>query len=177
VQTGDAMPGGRPTDYDPDFHPANIIELMKEQGYTAVQVVRDWDIDITTLHEWCAAHPEFSKAYTRAKNYRTAWWMDKAQQGIFTGENEHFDSRLFGLMMKYNGVNLDERIVKLPQLVDCKSFSEQATCIIGALAVGKITINEANSIVDIIGKASKIDEVSELRKMLEEIETARKQGL
>jgi transposase-like protein len=170
------MAAGRPTDYDPDFHPQEIIKLMKEQGYTAVQVVRDWNICTDTLSEWCVQHPEFSAAYTRAKNYRTAWWMDKAQQGIFTGDGEHFDSRLFGLMMKYNGVNMDERIIKLPQLVDCKSFSEQATCIMGALAVGKITLGEANGYVDIIGKMAKIDEVTDLRRMLEEIELARKQG-
>lgn len=170
------MAGGRPTDYDPTFHPAEIIRLMKDHGYAAVQVARDWDVCISTLHEWCAVHPEFSKAYTRAKGHRTAWWLDKAQQGILTGEGEHFDSRLFGLMMKYNGVNMDERTVKLPQLVECKNFGEQAACIVGALAVGTITINEANGMVDIIGKMAKIDEVTELRRMLEEIEVARKQG-
>ena len=78
--------------------------------------------------------------------------------------------------MRYDGVNLDERKIKLPELAACKTFKEQATCIIGALASGALTIKEANGIVDIIGKAARIDEVTELRRMLEEIEVARKQG-
>lgn len=167
---------GRPTDYREDFHPEELIRLMRDHGYAVVQVARDWDICVDTMYEWCKAHPIFSEAFTRAKGHRTAWWLDKAQQGIFTGDGEHFDSRLFGLMMKYNGVNMDERNIKLPQLLDCKNFGEQATCIMGALGAGKITINEANGIVDIIGKIAKIDEVTELRRMLEEIEVARKQG-
>ncbi len=170
------MAGGRPTDYDPEFHPAEIIRLMKDRGYTAVQVVRDWDIDIRTLNEWDAVHEEFSLAYTRAKNYRTAWWMDKAQQGVHTGEGEKFDSRLFGMIMRYDGINMDERRVKLDALASCKTFSEQTTCIIGALASGKITIKEANGMVDIIGKTAKIEEVTELRKMLEEIEESIRHG-
>jgi hypothetical protein len=170
------MAGGRPTDYDPDFHPQEIVKLMRDEGLTDVEVAERWDVVVETLWEWKQVHPEFSKASTRARQYRKAWWLAKGKQGLFTGEGEKFDSRLFGMMMKYDGINLDERLVALPTLAECKSFGEQATCIIGALACGKITINEANSMVDIIGKAAKIDEVTELRKKLEEIELAIRQG-
>ncbi len=170
------MATGRPTLYDPEFHPKEIIRLMRDYGYTAVQVVRDWEIDIRTLNEWENVHKDFSLAYTRAKHYRTAWWMDKAQQGILTRDGVNFNAQLFSQVMRYDGINLDERIVKLPKLADCKTFAEQSTCIIGALACGKITIKEANGMVDIIGKAARIDEVTELRRMLEEIDEARKQG-
>ncbi len=170
------MPGGRPTDYNPDFHPQEVIRLMKEYGLTDVEVAMQWDVTVETLWAWRQANPEFLNASTRARQYRKAWWLSQAKRGLFTGDGEKFDSRLFGMMMKYDGINLDERIVKLPTLSECKSFTEQATCIMGALASGKITINEASGYVDIIGKMAKIDEVTELRKMLEEIEVARKQG-
>lgn len=170
------MPAGRPTDYNPEFHPQEIIRLMRDEGLTDVEVAALWDVVVETLWEWRQVHPEFSKACTRARQYRKAWWIAKGRKGMLTSSDERFDSRLFAMMMKYDGINLDERIVKLPQLVDCKTFSEQSTCIIGALAAGTLTINEANGIVDIISKAAKIDEVTELRRMLEEIETARKQG-
>jgi hypothetical protein len=149
---------------------------MKEEGLTDVEVAALWDIVVETLADWRREHKEFSLASTRARQYRKAWWFKKGKQGLFTGEGEKFDSRLFGMMMKYDGINLDERMVKLPALADCKTFNEQATCIIGALASGAITISEANSMVDIIGKAAKIDEVTELRRKLEEIELAIKQG-
>src|SRR5690349_15531631 len=170
------MPGGRPTDYDPNFHPNEIIRLMRDEGWTDVEVARAWDIVVETLWEWRQVHPEFSKASTRARQYRKAWWLAKGREGMFTSEGEKFDSRLYGMMMKYDGINLDERVVKLPALAECKTFGEQSTCIMGALAAGAITISEANGIVDIVGKMARIDEVTELRRMLEEIEIARKQG-
>lgn len=170
------MTAGRPTDYRPDFHPAEIVSLMQDEGLTDVEVAMRWDVVVETLWEWRQTHPEFSNACTRARQYRKAWWLAKGREGLFTSDGEKFDSRLFGMMMKYDGINLDERVIKLPQLADCKTFAEQATCVIGALASGAISITEANGIVDIIGKAARIDEVTELRRMLEEIEVARKQG-
>ena len=164
---------GRPTKYRKSFHPKELIRLMKDHGYWRCQVVRDWEIDETTFMEWCKKHPEFSKAYTRAKQYRKAWMLDQQQRGLF---HEDFNDRAFGAMMKWSGETMDERIVPLPSLAECKTFSEQATVIMGALACGKITLNEANKYVDIIGKVAKIDEVTELRRMLEEIELSRKQG-
>lgn len=165
-----SAPVGRPSNYNPEFHPQEIIKLMKEQGYTSVQVVRDWEIDISTLHEWLSVHPEFSKAYTRAKQYRRAWWVDQGQRGLFTYDDQKFDSRLFGMMMKYDGINLDERIVKLPELANCKTFSEQSTVICGALACGRITVKEAQGYVDVIATCAKIEEVTELKQKLKEIE-------
>jgi len=164
---------GQPTKYKPDFHPQEMLRLMKEQGYWRCQLCRDWDIDDATFQEWLAVHPLFSSSYTRGKQYRKAWMLDQQQRGLF---HEDFNDRVFGAMMKWSGESYDERIVKLPELAACKTFSEQATCIIGALACGKITLKEANGYVDVIGKISRIDEVTELRRMLEEIESARKQG-
>lgn len=162
---------GRPTDYKPDFHPKEIIRLMKEEGKTAVQVARDWDITEETLSEWRRVHKEFSEAYIRAKHYRRAWWIDMGQRGLVTEDNVRFDSRLYAMMMKYDGVNLDERKVKVPELASCKTFSEQATVICGALACGKITPKEAQTMVDVISICAKIEEVTELRNKLEAIET------
>lgn len=167
------MAAGRPTDYNPDFHPAELVRLMKDSGYWRCQVCRDWDIDDSTFTEWCNVHPAFSSAYTRAKQYRKAWMLDQQLKGLF---HEDFNDRAFGAMMKWSGETYDERVVKLPELATCKNFNEQATVIIGAVACGKITIKEAGSYIDIISKVSKIDEVTELRRMLEEITERQKQG-
>jgi hypothetical protein len=164
------MARGRPTDYKPDFHPKEIIRLMREEGLTTVEVAEKWDVCVDTLTEWRHKHKTFSSAYTRAKQYRKAWWLKAGRSGLFTEGEVKFDSRLFGLMMKYDGINLDERIVKLPELANCKTFSEQATVICGALACGRITIKEAQGYVDVISICAKIDEVTNLRDKLEAIE-------
>ena len=165
------MPAGQPTKYNPNFHPDEIIRLMKEEGKTSVQVARDWDVTEETLSEWRRVHKEFSEASRRAKHFRRAWWIDKGQKGLFTPGDVKFDSRLYCMMMKYDGINLDERIVKLPELAECKTFSEQATVICGALACGKITVKEAQGYVDVISICARIEEVTELRRKLEEIES------
>jgi transposase-like protein len=170
------MAGGRPPIYDANFHPDEIIRLMKEEGLTDVEVACRWDIVVETLWEWRQSHPEFSKASTRARQYRKAWWMEKGRQGLLTSDGEKFDSRLFGMMMKYDGINMDERTVALPELIACKTFAEKSDCILNALAVERINITEANGIVDIIGKTAKIDEITELRRMLEEVQERQKAG-
>jgi len=170
------MAGGQPTKYNPDFHPEEIIRLMKDYGKTAVQVARDWDIDVETLNEWQRVHKEFSVASKRAKQFRRAWWIDKGHQGMFTVGDVKFDSRLYGMMMRYDGMNLDERVVPLPELANCKTFSEQATCILGAVASGRITVKEAQGYISIVGMAAKVEEVTELKRLLTEIQESRNAG-
>lgn len=170
------MPAGRPPIYDPEFHPEEIIRVMRDEGKTTVEVACDWDITTRVINLWAKEHPEFLLAYARAQEYRKAWWLKRGRDGLLTYGDEKFDSRLFSLMMKYDGINLDERIVKLPALAECKTFAEQSTVICGALASGKITIKEAQGYVDVIATMAKIDEVTELRRMLEEIEKVTKSG-
>ena len=169
-------PGGRPPIYNANFHPDEIIRLMRDEGLFAVEIAKEWDIDANTLPEWAKTYPEFSVAYNRAKQLRTAYWLKIGRSGIVTNTGTNFNAQLYSQIMKYDGNNMDERVVQLPELATCKTFCEQSTVIQGALACGKITLKEANSYVDIIGKMAKIDEVTELRQMLEEIEVARKQG-
>lgn len=161
---------GRPTDYKPDFHPKEIVKLMRDEGLTTVEVAERWDVTVETLSEWRRVHKEFSDASTRAKQYRRAWWLKMGRSGLYSTDDARFDSRLYALMMKYDGVNLDERVVKLPELASCKTFSEQATVICGALACGKITPKEAQTMVDVIAACAKIEEVTDLRAKLEAIE-------
>lgn len=167
------MPAGQPSLYDPDYHPKYVIEKMRNEGYIVEEFCSDWDIGISTFYDWRAAHPEFSEAYTRGQQYRKARNKRILDHGLYA---ESFNERAYAMLLRYSGETIDERIVALPELAPCKTFSEQGAVILGALACGKITLKEANGYVDIVGKLAKIDEVTELRRMLEEIETAKKQG-
>lgn len=80
------------------------------------------------------------------------------------------------MMMRYDGSNTDERTVDLPELAECKTFNEQMRCVLGAFACGRLTPKEVKTMCDVISIGAKVDEVTELRKMLEAIEEARKQG-
>jgi len=169
------MAGGRPTLYDPEFHPAEC-ERLGHLGYFKVEMAKAWNVDADTVTNWCHAHPEFFSAYKRAQGFRAAWLLEQGKAGLFGSKDNTFNAVAWSMMMRYDGQNTDERTVSLPELKDCKTFAEMATCVIRAFGDNRLTPKEANTLTDIIGKGAKIEEVTELRKMLEEIEVARKQG-
>ena len=49
------MAGGRPTDYDEDFHCKSVIEHGKN-GDSVFEIAKDWDVVIQTIYNWAAAH-------------------------------------------------------------------------------------------------------------------------
>lgn len=170
------MPGGRPPKYRADFHPADCIRMGKA-GRFAVEMALEWDITVQTIHAWCAEHPEFSDAFTRAKQHRAAWFMDAARGGLVVEKGYSFNAQVLGIMLRYDGVSLDDRRIKLPKLAKAETFAEQSKVVMDAFSRGDINAKEANQVADLISKSAKIDEVTELRRMLEEIDAARKAGL
>ncbi len=163
------MPAGRPPDYNPDFHPVEIIRWMSE-GLTAVEVAKKWGITTRTINEWANNHKEFSLAYRRAREYCSAWFLEKGRQGLFTEEGVRFDARLLAMMLKYSGVNVDEREIQLPKFAKCKTLIEKADVICEAMAKGKITAKEASSMIHVLESAAKLAEGTELKEKLAEIE-------
>ena len=67
------MPGGRPTDYLPEYC-ERVIELGRE-GMSVVEMAAEIGVHRETLEEnWPTAHPEFSEAFTHARQLSQAWW-------------------------------------------------------------------------------------------------------
>ena len=60
------MAGGRPSEYNPDTHPA-IAESLARKGFTNTEIAEGIGIATSTLHEWRGKHPEFSDAVKRGK--------------------------------------------------------------------------------------------------------------
>ena len=67
------MAGGRPTDYDPAYC-ERVMELGRI-GMSVVEMAADIGVNRSTLEAaWPAAHPEFSEAFTQARQLSQAWW-------------------------------------------------------------------------------------------------------
>jgi hypothetical protein len=58
---------GRPTDYDPGFHPA-LAEAWATAGRTDKQIAEKLGVAESTLHLWKKQHPEFSESLKRGKD-------------------------------------------------------------------------------------------------------------
>lgn len=74
-------PAHRPTSYKPEYC-ERVIEMSKE-GHGPAAYSAEFNIDRTTLYDWAAAHPEFSTALSRAKQFEQLWWENAGRQGMF----------------------------------------------------------------------------------------------
>ncbi|MDA5337812.1 hypothetical protein LRM36_05210 [Stenotrophomonas maltophilia] len=84
----------RPTAYKPEFC-ETVIELGR-QGKSVVQMACAIDVVRSTLYEWCKDHPEFSDAFTRAKQLSQDWWETQAQCGLTA---DRFNAQLWSRSM------------------------------------------------------------------------------
>ena len=74
------MPAGRPSDYDPAFC-ARAIELG-ESGASVMEIAYELGVCRNTLSNWAEQHPEFLKAFTRARMASQVWWERKGRDGM-----------------------------------------------------------------------------------------------
>ncbi len=86
---------GRPTDYSPELC-ATVIELGRK-GKSKAQISAHLDVSRQTVDNWCAAHPEFLDAITRARELALAWWEDAGQLGMLM---KGFNANAFQFQMK-----------------------------------------------------------------------------
>lgn len=77
---------GRPSKFDPDFHPESFIELSKE-GKTLAEICAAWGICRDTLWRWSKDKDRtiFSDAIKIGLQAREAWFVEQGKK-IFRGE-------------------------------------------------------------------------------------------
>lgn len=64
------MPGGRPTDYLPEYCDGVIAYMA--QGFSLTAFAGSIRVSRETIYEWARVHPEFSDAVRVAQSSRTA---------------------------------------------------------------------------------------------------------
>lgn len=73
-------PGGRPTDYRPEYC-ERVIEWGAE-GKSKTWMAATLGVAKSTVQLWESVHPEFSAALERAMTLSQMWWEDKGQDNI-----------------------------------------------------------------------------------------------
>jgi len=74
------MPGGRPTEYKPEFCDA-VIEWGKD-GKSKTWMAAQLGVSRDSLYEWERVYPQFSDALSLAMAHSQAWWEDAGQTGM-----------------------------------------------------------------------------------------------
>ena len=73
------MAFGRPTKYDPDYHPKKAYELCAEFGSTDRPLAKFFEVTTATLHNWKKAYPEEFFSQIRAgKDYYNSKKIEKS---------------------------------------------------------------------------------------------------
>lgn len=58
-------PGGRPTDYDPEF--CQVAATLCANGATDEEIADHFEVSVRTLYRWKNSHPEFCQALKAGK--------------------------------------------------------------------------------------------------------------
>lgn len=74
------MPGGRPTEYKPEF--CDDVVAWGRDGKSKTWMAAQIGVSRDTLYEWERVHPEFSDALSLAMAHSQAWWEDAGQTGM-----------------------------------------------------------------------------------------------
>lgn len=87
-------PVGRPTDYRPEYC-ETAIDLGKT-GASKVEIAVELGVTRKTLDNWCAQHPEFLHAITRAHELSQVWWERKGRDNL---EADRFQASMWSRSM------------------------------------------------------------------------------
>jgi hypothetical protein len=91
------MPAGRPSEYKPEY--CALVLECGEQGMSLAEMAKACGVIRETLHEWAKEHPEFSDAFTRARQASLAWWELQARVGLYNRDGVSLNSSLWSRSM------------------------------------------------------------------------------
>ncbi|ROI05462.1 terminase [Chryseobacterium sp. G0240] len=99
--------GGRPTKYDPDFHPKKVVGYCL-LGLTDEQIAGVFEIAVSTLYEWKLNYPQFSEAIKSGKEEADVKIAASLYKRALGGKEKV--QKAFKLRETINGVGSKERI-------------------------------------------------------------------
>jgi hypothetical protein len=71
---------GRPTKYDPTY--CDEVVTLGAQGYTKEEMCAELKFTMSTMHEWCKLHSDFSNAVKESVHLAQAYMERKAREAL-----------------------------------------------------------------------------------------------
>jgi len=75
-------PGGRPTLYEPDYHPWTA-RIMAKYGHTINDMAAEFNVAASTIYEWIERYPEFSESINDGRNFSD----DRTERSLYERAN------------------------------------------------------------------------------------------
>lgn len=165
-------PIGRPTLYNPEIHPASLLE-MADKGETVIEFCAKHNICDATFYRWVQFNPAFSDAFRRAKPKMQAFMITTARRNWHETKDERFNDKLYSILMRtaYK-MTPDDRAILIEGFAEAKTTEERTRIIINAMATAEITASEAERLLSIVKTAANITELGAMAERIKELEAA-----
>lgn len=162
--------GGRTPKYDPEFHIPILLEHFLN-GRDVSAFCYSAEVCKQTFFNWVEKYPPFKVSYEIAKCLAEMWWTEMAVQNVVnpTGVST-FNQTLWSMIMRNRFSYTEHRKLSIPNLKTAKDIKEQIQALIIYLSDGNLTAPEANQISNLVLAAMKVEEHTEVKKQLAEIQ-------
>jgi hypothetical protein len=145
-----------------------LIDLFKK-GKSVCHFCAKLEIGRQTFYDWLETQKEFAEAYDRAKEANEAWFTDLGVSGA-SGEIDGFNQTAWSILMRNKHNYTEHRKIKI-DFTNCKTATEMQKALNEQSAKCKLTAAELKNLSEYINNCMKIEENTELRKRIEELES------
>jgi predicted DNA-binding protein YlxM (UPF0122 family) len=142
------------------------IKILMEDGLSVAEVAAEIGVSKKTLYNW-RINPEFDEAFEIAVTKSEAWWQRTCRSNL---GNKFFNDRAWQTQMRNRFGYSEHRAMRIEKLNEAATPSERLNVINDELSKGIITPQEAAKLSQIFAVQAKIDEVTELRALVEKLE-------
>lgn len=154
--------------YKPEY--AQRLVDMAEEGKFICHFCGEIKIARSTFYEWINNYSEFAAAYAIAKNLNESYLVDmgiSGIQGLQPGAS--FNATAWSIIMRNKCNYAEHRKIKI-DFASCKSTAEKVALLDKHVSEGRVSTTEAKHLSEYIASCVKIDENTEAKKRLEEVE-------
>lgn len=146
----------------------SAVERIIRHGGTQAELASELNVVSNTIVNWKtpsnkAYKPEFAEAFLLAKYAGLAYW-DKLGRMQVEAPIPNFNYNMYVYERKRLHRITNDRTVKLPQLLEAKTFAQQVGVLRVAVSKGEITPQEFKILIDGLSKAHEIIEMQTLKQ-------------
>lgn len=149
------------------------LALMMFDGADVTEVCRDLGIGRTSFYKYLKENSEFAAAYEVAQTWAEAYHHKIARDNL---DNDDFNAILWQMIGRNRFKMAEHRTVDLPGFDAAESYTDKMQILNKALADGQLTPVEFNQLSNGIGVQARIEEITELKRVVEELQTKLNKG-
>lgn len=156
---------GAPTKYYPEM--ADISLSLMREGASKHEVARYLEISYQSLLNYERTYPEFFEAIKKGESWARGWFE---RDGRVNLDNPKYQFIGWSMQMRNRFRYAEDSTVILPEFENAQTYNEKCQAIFNGIAREDITPKQASALMDIVVKAARVEETTELRDRLDLLE-------